>query len=87
MGLQGRIMYANLGKRTAKIREGVDPANAYTVYEAVKCKERARRSSPDHRDRMTSLSIQARRSMVRAWSACPNGTVEPASVLRAAQGR
>ena len=66
-----------LGKRTTKIREGVDPAKAYPVDEAVKMvKERAKAKFDETIEIAMNLGVDPKHAdqMVRGVVNLPNGT-------------
>ncbi len=66
-----------LGKRTKKIREGVDPAKAYPVDEAVKMvKERAKAKFDETIEIAMNLGVDPKHAdqMVRGVVNLPNGT-------------
>ena len=68
---------ANIGKRTTKIREGVDPAKAYSVDEAVKMiKERAKAKFDETVEIAMNLGVDPKHAdqMVRGVVNLPNGT-------------
>ena len=68
---------AKPGKRTAKIREGVDPAKAYPVEEAVKMvKERAKAKFDETVEIAMNLGVDPKHAdqMVRGVVTLPNGT-------------
>ena len=68
---------ANIGKRTKKIREGVDPAKAYSVDEAVKMiKERAKAKFDETVEIAMNLGVDPKHAdqMVRGVVNLPNGT-------------
>jgi large subunit ribosomal protein L1 len=68
---------ANLGKRTLKAREGVDPAKAYPVEEAVKMvKERAKAKFDETIEIAMNLGVDPKHAdqMVRGVVNLPNGT-------------
>ena len=68
---------AKLGKRIAKIREGVDPAKAYSVDEAVKMvKERAKAKFDETVEIAMNLGVDPKHAdqMVRGVVNLPNGT-------------
>jgi large subunit ribosomal protein L1 len=68
---------AKLGKRTTKIREGVDPAKAYSVDEAVKMvKERAKAKFDETIEIAMNLGVDPKHAdqMVRGVVNLPNGT-------------
>jgi large subunit ribosomal protein L1 len=66
-----------IGKRTTKIREGVDPAKAYPVDEAVKMvKERAKAKFDETIEIAMNLGVDPKHAdqMVRGVVNLPNGT-------------
>ena len=66
-----------LGKRTTKIREGVDPAKAYPLEEAVKMvKERAKAKFDETIEVAMNLGVDPRHAdqMVRGVCNLPNGS-------------
>jgi large subunit ribosomal protein L1 len=68
---------AKLGKRTAKVREGVDPAKAYSVDDAVKMvKERAKAKFDETIEIAMNLGVDPKHAdqMVRGVVTLPNGT-------------
>ena len=68
---------ANIGKRTLKAREGVDPAKAYPVDEAVKMvKERAKAKFDETIEIAMNLGVDPKHAdqMVRGVVNLPNGT-------------
>jgi large subunit ribosomal protein L1 len=68
---------AKLGKRTTTIREGVDPAKAYSVDEAVKMvKERAKAKFDETIEIAMNLGVDPKHAdqMVRGVVNLPNGT-------------
>ncbi len=68
---------ANIGKRTKKIREGVDPAKAYSVDEAVKMiKDRAKAKFDETVEIAMNLGVDPKHAdqMVRGVVNLPNGT-------------
>ena len=68
---------ANVGKRTKKIREGVDPAKAYPLEEAVKMiKERAKAKFDETVEIAMHLGVAPKHvdQMVRGVVTLPNGT-------------
>jgi len=68
---------AKLGKRTAKIRDGIDPAKAYTVDEAVKLiKDRAKAKFDETVEIAMNLGVDPKHAdqMVRGVVTLPNGT-------------
>ena len=68
---------ANIGKRTKKIREGVDPAKAYPLDEAVKMvKERAKAKFDETIEIAMNLGVDPKHAdqMVRGVVNLPNGT-------------
>ena len=68
---------ANIGKRTVKAREGVDPAKAYPLPEAVKMvKERAKAKFDETIEIAMNLGVDPRHAdqMVRGVVNLPNGT-------------
>ncbi len=80
---------ANLGKRTAKIREGVDPAKAYSVDEAVKMvKERAKAKFDETIEIAMNLGVDPKHAdqMVRGVVTLPNGTGRSVRVAVFAEG-
>ena len=84
---------AKLGKRTVKIREGVDPAKAYALEEAVKMvKERAKAKFDETVEIAMNLGVDPKHAdqMVRGVVTLPNGTgrrVRARSESRRGQGR
>jgi len=80
---------SKLGKRTANIREGVDPAKAYPLPEAVKMvKERAKAKFDETVEVAMNLGIDPRHSdqMVRGVVSLPNGTGRSQRVAVFAKG-
>src|SRR5688572_16423488 len=68
---------ANLGKRTLKAREGVDPAKAYPLPEAVQMvKERAKAKFDETIEIAMNLGVDPKHAdqMVRGVVSLPNGT-------------
>ena len=68
---------ANIGKRTKKAREGVDPAKAYPLAEAVKLvKERAKAKFDETIEIAMNLGVDPKHAdqMVRGVVTLPNGT-------------
>ena len=68
---------ANIGKRTLKAREGVDPAKAYTVVEAVQMvKDRAKAKFDETIEIAMNLGVDPKHAdqMVRGVVNLPNGT-------------
>src|ERR1044071_6553924 len=68
---------AKLGKRTKKIRDGVDPAKAYPLEEAVKMvKERAKAKFDETIEIAMNLGVDPKHAdqMVRGVVSLPNGT-------------
>ena len=68
---------SNLGKRTTKIREGVDPAKAYALPDAVKMvKERAKAKFDETIEIAMNLGVDPKHAdqMVRGVVNLPNGT-------------
>jgi large subunit ribosomal protein L1 len=68
---------SNLGKRTTKAREGVDPAKAYPLPEAVKMvKERAKAKFDETIEIAMNLGVDPKHAdqMVRGVVNLPNGT-------------
>ena len=68
---------ANIGKRTLKTREGVDPAKSYPLDEAVKMvKERAKAKFDETIEIAMNLGVDPKHSdqMVRGVVTLPNGT-------------
>jgi large subunit ribosomal protein L1 len=68
---------AKLGKRNAKVREGIDPAKAYTVDEAVKLiKDRAKAKFDETVEIAMNLGVDPKHAdqMVRGVVTLPNGT-------------
>ena len=66
-----------IGKRTAKVREGVDPAKAYPLEEAVKMiKERAKAKFDETIEIAMNLGVDPKHAdqMVRGVVTLPNGT-------------
>src|ERR1700741_581591 len=80
---------SNLGKRTTKIREGVDPAKAYPLPEAVKLvKERAKAKFDETVEIAMNLGVDPRHAdqMVRGVVNLPNGTGRSLRVAVFARG-
>ncbi len=68
---------AKLAKRTAKVREGVDPAKAYSIEEAIKMvKERAKAKFDETVEIAMNLGVDPKHAdqMVRGVVTLPNGT-------------
>ena len=68
---------ANIGKRTLKAREGVDPAKAYSIDEAVKMvKDRAKAKFDETIEIAMNLGVDPKHAdqMVRGVVSLPNGT-------------
>ena len=68
---------ANIGKRTLKAREGVDPAKAYPLPEAVKMvKDRAKAKFDETIEIAMNLGVDPKHAdqMVRGVVTLPNGT-------------
>ncbi|HZL40423.1 MAG TPA: 50S ribosomal protein L1 [Pseudolabrys sp.] len=66
-----------IGKRTKAVREGVDPAKAYTIIEAVKMvKERAKAKFDETIEIAMNLGVDPKHAdqMVRGVVTLPNGT-------------
>jgi large subunit ribosomal protein L1 len=66
-----------IGKRTKAVREGVDPAKAYTIAEAVKMvKERAKAKFDETIEIAMNLGVDPKHAdqMVRGVVTLPNGT-------------
>ena len=80
---------AKLGKRTSKAREGVDPAKAYSVDEAVKMvKDRAKAKFDETVEIAMNLGVDPRHAdqMVRGVVNLPHGTGKVSRVIVFAQG-
>src|SRR3990170_4801369 len=80
---------ANLGKRTVKSREGVDPAKAYPVDEAVKMvKERAKAKFDETIEIAMNLGVDPKHAdqMVRGVCTLPNGSGRTSRVAVFARG-
>ena len=80
---------ANLGKRTKKIREGVDPAKAYPLDEAVKMvKERAKAKFDETIEIAMNLGVDPKHAdqMVRGVVNLPKGTGKTVRVAVFAKG-
>src|SRR6202140_5703287 len=77
------------GKRTKKIREGVDPAKAYPLPEAVKMvKERAKAKFDETIEVAMNLGVDPKHAdqMVRGVCNLPNGSGRPSRVGGFARG-
>src|ERR1700710_978190 len=80
---------ANLGKRTEKVREGVDRMKLYPIDEAVKMiKERAKAKFDETVEVAMNLGVDPRHAdqMVRGVVSLPNGTGRTARVAVFAKG-
>lgn len=80
---------SKLGKRTANIREGVDPAKAYPLPEAVKMvKERAKAKFDETVEIAMNLGVDPKHAdqMVRGVVNLPNGTGRSQRVAVFARG-
>src|SRR3989440_1201127 len=80
---------ANLGKRTAAIREGVDRAKLYPLPEAVKMvKERAKAKFDETIEVAMNLGVDPRHAdqMVRGVATLPNGSGRTVRVAVFARG-
>src|SRR5215467_13253055 len=79
----------SIGKRTVKAREGVDPAKAYSLPEAVKMvKERAKAKFDETIEVALNLGVDPRHAdqMVRGVVNLPNGTGKNLRVAVFAKG-
>src|SRR5580693_1139240 len=77
------------GKRVAKAREGIDPAKAYSLDEAVKLvKERAKAKFDETVEIAMNLGVDPRHAdqMVRGVVSLPNGTGRSLRVAVFARG-
>src|SRR6202008_711097 len=86
---EGGTVMANVGKRTKKIREGVAPAKAYPLEEAVKMiKERAKAKFDETIEIAMNLGVDPKHAdqMVRGVVALPNGTGRTTRVAVFARG-
>ena len=76
------MVMAKLGKRTAKIREGVDPAKAYSVDDAVKMvKERAKAKFDETIEIAMNLGVDPKHAdqMVRGVVTCRTAPAAPSA--------
>ena len=80
---------ANIGKRTLKAREGIDPAKAYPLAEAVKLvKDRAKAKFDETIEIAMNLGVDPKHAdqMVRGTVLMPNGLGKSKKVLVVASG-
>jgi large subunit ribosomal protein L1 len=80
---------SSIGKRTVKAREGIDPAKAYPLDEAVKLvKARAKAKFDETIEVAMNLGVDPRHAdqMVRGVVSLPNGTGRTAKVAVFAKG-
>ena len=80
---------SNLGKRTTKAREGIDPAKSYPLDEAVKMvKARAKAKFDETIEVAMNLGVDPRHAdqMVRGVVSLPNGSGRSARVAVFAKG-
>src|SRR4029453_14750986 len=74
---RGVIAMANLGKRTTKVREGIDREKLYTIDDAVKMiKDRAKAKFDETIEIAMNLGVDPRHAdqMVRGVCNLPNGS-------------